>query len=645
MKLTPRIALLLGSLLFLCVLGAGLLHLVLGRVGDQYAAAWRAQENLRRAADLEQTLTATRNDLNIWLQRPDAAVARSADSRLARLEADAASLRGRLGASAPPELQQLFAVREAYARSWAEVQRAVERRDAAETAANQAGDALLDGVARMPPDFREVVEAPVFQALLAAARARAGMTEARRAEAERAVPPAREAIATLGAAAEALRGGLEAWQARAAAVVAVEAEILDIRARFRSEGAELSRLIAAVLQSERAAAEAAMGVATARLSAARVELLAGTGIVLVLGLGLVLALVRGVVRPLLGVSAATGAVAAGRLDAEVPHGARRDEIGDLARALLTFRDNLRETEALRAAQEAERGEAERSRGHALAAMADRVEREAGEVVEQVRARVRGLGEDAEAMARSTRSVAEEGASAREAVAVSLENSQAIAAAVEQLSASVNEISSQMAEASGLTRRAAAKGDASREVIEGLAQSAARIGEVVRLIEGIAGQTNLLALNATIEAARAGEAGKGFAVVASEVKALAGQTARATEEVAAQIGRITAATEGAVAAVRDMAASVSEIESVASRVAGSVEQQATAAGEISARVAETAAQVGQVRERIESIASAGAASEARAASVREAAGATLGAVEGLRGSLVASLAAARQGRAA
>ena len=113
MKLTPRIALLLGSLLALCVLGAGLLHLVLGRVGDEYASAWRAQENLRAAADLEQTLTATRNDINIWLQRPDPAVARSADGRLARLEADARRLRELLGGAAPPELPQLFPARDA----------------------------------------------------------------------------------------------------------------------------------------------------------------------------------------------------------------------------------------------------------------------------------------------------------------------------------------------------------------------------------------------------------------------------------------------------------------------------------------------------------------------------------------------------
>jgi methyl-accepting chemotaxis protein len=164
----------------------------------------------------------------------------------------------------------------------------------------------------------------------------------------------------------------------------------------------------------------------------------------------------------------------------------------------------------------------------------------------------------------------------------------VAAAAEELSASVAEITRQVASSAGVARRAVEEARATDAAVAGLADSAARIGDVVRLINDIAGQTNLLALNATIEAARAGEAGKGFAVVASEVKNLAAQTAKATEEIGGQIGQMQQATNGAVQAIRGIAAIVQEIDGITSAIAAAVEEQGAATREIARNVAEAAA---------------------------------------------------------
>ncbi len=638
MRLTPRLVLLFGGLLSLCAVGAVLLHMTLGAVGARYARAWDAQHRFAGVAGLEQALTATRNQINIWLQRADAAVARNADAQLSALERETGALRARAGGDSAlvADLARLDAVRAAYAASWAAIQKSTAARNEAAARMDTQDDALARATSALPPEQREAVEAAAFAIRAAGFRARLDAASAERLAGVRAaLPPARAAMARLGPAAGGpLARELDGWAASFEAFVAAHAETGATLARFRAQGGEVSAIIGRIREREQAEAGAAVSTAAARLAAARTEVLAGAALVLLAGLAVVALLLRTVVRPLLGVTAATEAVAAGRLDADIPHAARRDEIGAMARALAVFRDGLAEAARLRAAQEEERAAAERTRREALAAMARRVEEEAGRAVEGVRGRAEALAADAGAVSVATRTVSSGGEAARDAVGLSLSNAQAIASATEELSASVREISSQMAGASRLTRGAAERGEASRRVIEGLAEGASRIGEVVRMIEDIAGRTNLLALNATIEAARAGEAGKGFAVVASEVKSLAAQTAKATEEVSAQIGRITASTAEAVEAVRGVAGAVSEIEFVASAVAAAVEQQAAAAREISARVAETAAQVGEARSRIEGMAEATGESEARAGSMGAQARATLAAVEELRGTIVA-----------
>jgi len=176
----------------------------------------------------------------------------------------------------------------------------------------------------------------------------------------------------------------------------------------------------------------------------------------------------------------------------------------------------------------------------------------------------------------------------------------VSAAAEELSASIGEISSQVARSSTIAQNAVTEAERSNQMVQGLANSADKIGEVVKLITDIASQTNLLALNATIEAARAGEAGKGFAVVASEVKALANQTARATEEIATQIGEIQGATNTAVTAIGAISDTINEISSITSGIAAAVEEQGAATQDVSANimgVTESSAETGEGADQV------------------------------------------------
>ncbi|WP_458095858.1 cache domain-containing protein [Roseomonas sp. WA12] len=291
---------------------------------------------------------------------------------------------------------------------------------------------------------------------------------------------------------------------------------------------------------------------------------------------------RGITRPLARVTAATTAMAGGDLEAPVPGAARRDEFGQLARALETFRENGLRTRRLEAEAEAERTARDRR-----AASRERHTQDFGASVSGVlatlgrsAAEMRGAaGEMSEVVQRTRDSAAGTATGAED----SSRNLTAVAAATEELSASVAEIARQVAQSAQSAQAAVQRADATDRAVRGLSEAAERIGEVVRLITDIAGKTNLLALNATIEAARAGEAGKGFAVVASEVKALATQTAKATERIDVQIRGIQAATGEAVEAVREVGTAIAQVDEVAHAIAAAVEQQGAATREIAASV--------------------------------------------------------------
>jgi methyl-accepting chemotaxis protein len=306
----------------------------------------------------------------------------------------------------------------------------------------------------------------------------------------------------------------------------------------------------------------------------------------VIGIVLALLIARTITRPIIGMTAAMTKLAAGASEANIPGRDSTDEIGEMARALEVFRQQAIANIDLEAAQEQERTSKER-RQKAM----DRHTQDFGLSVSGV---MESFGKASAAMRQAATDVADGARRTRESTSSTVDGAMtsshdlaSVAAATEEMAVSINEISNQVARISVSVKAAVDRAAETDAKVAGLSEAANRIGDVVRIIAGIAGQTNLLALNATIEAARAGEAGRGFAVVAEEVKALATQTARATEQIGSQIAAIRDATGGAVSAMRDVGGAIGQVESVATAIAAAVEQQAATTREITNNVQQVA----------------------------------------------------------
>ncbi len=306
---------------------------------------------------------------------------------------------------------------------------------------------------------------------------------------------------------------------------------------------------------------------------------------------------RSVARPLNAAIAAMRRLAQGDLTVDTPVHRRRDEIGEIMSALAVFKDNGMEVERLKTEQSAVEQRAAAARQREMVKLADGFEGAVGQIVETVSSASKEL----ETSATTLSSISERSQSLAVAVAASSEeastNVQSVASATEQMSSSVNEISRRVQDSARIANNAVEQaGETNRRVGE-LAAAASRIGDVVELINSIAGQTNLLALNATIEAARAGDAGRGFAVVAAEVKLLAEQTAKATSEISQQIDGIQAATKDSVVAIREIGSTIGQMSEIASAIAAAVEQQGATTHEISRNVQQAAAGTLQVSTNI------------------------------------------------
>jgi methyl-accepting chemotaxis protein len=321
--------------------------------------------------------------------------------------------------------------------------------------------------------------------------------------------------------------------------------------------------------------------------------------VLVLGLLGFFTVRHRVTRPIALVTAAMRHVAEGKLSEEVPYRDRKDDIGDLAAALVVFKENAVEREKAEALNRAEQEQKERRR------------RAVDSLVEGFDAQVTGIlkvvaaaADEMEELARNMSSVAEntsrQASDSAAGAQRTLANVQTVASATEEMSGSVAEIARQVEESAKIASGAVSEAQATNGIVANLAQSAQRIGEVVSLINDIASQTNLLALNATIEAARAGEAGKGFAVVASEVKNLATQTAKATDEISAQIGEMQSATGAAVEAIKAIGGTIGRINEIASAIAAAVEEQSATTAEIARNVQQAASATGSLTGNINEV---------------------------------------------
>ena len=320
------------------------------------------------------------------------------------------------------------------------------------------------------------------------------------------------------------------------------------------------------------------------------------GLAILGGIGLGTLFVKDISSCIGSIVAPMHALGQGDLTVEIPHQGEKTEIGTMASALRIFKDALIDKKA---ADEAAARDAELKieRGRRLEQLTSTFETVATEIVETVSRASIELEGHASALSNTAVRSRERATTVAAASEEASTNVQSVASATEELSSSVNEISRQVQDSARMASEAVGQANKTNEKVGELSRAAARIGDVVELINNIAGQTNLLALNATIEAARAGEAGRGFAVVASEVKALAEQTAKATGEIGQQISGIQAATEESVGAIQEIGSTIGRLAEISSAIAAAVEEQGAATQEISRNVQQAAHGTQQVSSNV------------------------------------------------
>jgi methyl-accepting chemotaxis protein len=319
---------------------------------------------------------------------------------------------------------------------------------------------------------------------------------------------------------------------------------------------------------------------------------------------------RSITVPMQRSIAEMGRIIAGDTAVSVTGTERTDEIGDIARALQTFRTYAREHEQMRAAQAETERRASEERHQARIRTADDFDAGVRDTLLSVTTATRRMEDAVQSLESLSQHSAEDARGIDAAARQAAGNVDSVAAATEELSKSIAEIGRQVEEAASIAGEAVAEAERSDRLMGELSEAAGRIDEVVKLINAIAGQTNLLALNATIEAARAGEAGKGFAVVAGEVKGLANQTAKATDDIAQQVAAVQGSTNKALEVIRHTGGIVRRMSEIADAIAAAIEQQAAATRDIALNVDQAAEGTRAVSQGLEgTVRAAGAAGAA------------------------------------
>jgi methyl-accepting chemotaxis protein len=339
----------------------------------------------------------------------------------------------------------------------------------------------------------------------------------------------------------------------------------------------------------------------------------------VLGIGLISGsaawlIGRSISRPLGLLGARMKGLASGELTGDIPGIGRGDEVGQMAATVQIFKDNAVRVHELEKAEADTRERTAAERRAAMEGLAGDFERSVNGIVRSVSTAAAGMQTTAQSMT-ATASDASARASTVSAASQSASNNvSTVAAAAEELSSSVAEISRQVTRSSEIASKAVGDAERTNATVQVLSTGAEKIGEVVKLIHSIAAQTNLLALNATIEAARAGESGRGFAVVASEVKALANQTAKATEEISGQVAAMQQSTGDAVAAINGITQTIAQMSEITVTISAAIEEQGAATREIARNIQSVAAGSSEINSHIGGVTTAAEATGSAASEV-------------------------------